>query len=141
MYLPKWRKCGGAMYVPSLAKDSQSSRKYSKAVSSPLNMKLNSKASNYGLRTILRSYDSQVESPRDRDSDLLKLYFNQFSDYCLFKMWVFKRSVNFEMSFGCLQFSQKTNAKKSTLLLSYLKSICFRSFFGRIEDTWKTFWD
>ena len=74
------------MYVPSLAKDSQSSRKYSKAVSSPLNMNLNSKASNYSLRTILRSYDSQVESPRDRDSDLLKLYFNQFSDYCLFKM-------------------------------------------------------
>ena len=58
------------MYVPSMAKDSQSSRKYSKAVSSPLNINLNSKASNYSLRTILRSYDSQVESPRDRDSDL-----------------------------------------------------------------------
>ena len=33
----------------------------------------------------------------------------------------------------------KTEWKNSTLLLWYLKSNCFRSFFGRIEDTQKTF--
>ena len=38
-----------------------------------------------------------------------------------------------------LQFSQKTNKKNLTLLLRYLKSNCFHSFFGRIEDTKKTF--
>ena len=33
----------------------------------------------------------------------------------------------------------KNEQKKSTLLLWYLKSNCFRSLFGRIEDTKNTF--
>ena len=35
--------------------------------------------------------------------------------------------------------SPKKRTKKSTLLLWYLKSNCFRSFFGRIEDSKMTF--
>ena len=50
----------------------------------------------------------------------------------------FQRSVNFEISFLFLQFSQKTKKKNSTLLPWYLKSNCFCLFFGRIEDTRKT---
>ena len=35
--------------------------------------------------------------------------------------------------------SPKKQTKNSTLLLWYLKSNCFHSFFGRIEDTKRTF--
>ena len=49
------------------------------------------------------------------------------------------QSVERRMSFWYLQFSHKMDKKKSSLLLWYLKSNCFRSFFGRIEDTKKTF--
>ena len=54
---------------------------------------------------------------------------------CKYKWY---RSVYFEMSFCYLEISQKTS-KNSTLLFWYLKLDCFRSFFGRIEDTRKTF--
>ena len=46
-----------------------------------------------------------------------------------------KSSVNFKVSFWCLEFFQKTNKKIRLTVLSYLKLNCFRSFFGRIEDT------
>ena len=35
----------------------------------------------------------------------------------------------------------KNERKKWTLLLQYLRSNCFRSFFGRIEETINCFWD
>ena len=46
---------------------------------------------------------------------------------------------NSKMTFMYLKFSQKNEQKKLTLPVWYLKSNCFRSFFGRIEDTKKTF--
>jgi len=43
------------------------------------------------------------------------------------------------MSFWCLQFFQKTNETIQLTVLRYLNWNCFRSFFGRIEDTKRTF--
>ena len=43
--------------------------------------------------------------------------------------------------FGVFNFSQKTNVNKSTWGIILVKSIFFRSFFGKIEDTKKSFWN
>ena len=52
-----------------------------------------------------------------------------------------ERSVNFEMSFWCFNFSQKMNKIKSTWDITVAKSNFFAHFFGRIEDTKKSFWN
>jgi hypothetical protein len=61
----------------------------------------------------------------------------------MFKKNLKVRSVNFEMSFWYLQFYQKTKEKFDfTTMVPQVKSSqvnCFRSFFGRIEDTKKLF--
>ena len=46
-----------------------------------------------------------------------------------------KRSVNFEMSFGCFQFLPNNEQKQVDLRYHSSKVEFFRSFFGRIEDT------
>ena len=55
------------------------------------------------------------------------------------KLWVAgKGQLISKCLFGIFN-SPKKRTKNSTLLLWYLKSNCFCSFFGRIEDTKRTF--
>ena len=50
-----------------------------------------------------------------------------------------QRPINFEMSFWCLQFLPKNERKQVNLRYHSSKVEFFRSIFGRVEDTKKSF--
>ena len=53
----------------------------------------------------------------------------------------FKCQLISKYLFGVFNFSQKTNENKSTWGITILKSNFFIRFFGKIEDTLKSFWN
>ena len=68
-----------------------------------------------------------VQQLKEFDGNIF--YFSRF--HGLFLLDMYEKSVNFEMAFPCLQFSQKTNEKNSirgTILVN-------SKVFGRIKNT------
>ena len=64
------------------------------------------------------------------------------SAYLRNKWMVPKGQLISKCLFGVFNFSQKTNENKSTWgIIVFSKVEFFRSFFGRIEDTKKSFWN